>query len=475
MKSFLLSVFLLFDALNVFSQFALPVFQASYSKPNFVTSDMIIRYELGNSSSYPGTGNQVVDLMGNSNATIYNSPVYSSSPSGNLNLVGSSSQFLYTNTSISPLFTGNSASTSMFLWVYPTGNGVILDERGQSYPGSNWYDSQIEMVAGTLKFSLWSYITGSSLITSSIATPLNKWYYIGMTYDANSKVLKAYVNGQVAGSYSSFTRSIPYANGYGLFYGIAYPNSTNQGDGTNGDFKIGAFHLYKKALTQAEVSLNYNLTRVNYDIVQSGLMVNLINPAGTGSTWADQSGNGNNASLMGSPTYTSANGGGYTTFSGAYISIPFNLPNTFTVSMASVLNPSTYWATIWGNDSWSSGKGYLAYFGSSGGNMAFGSVTGQTSISMTGYNALHIWDFVVNGTSYVLYRDGISFSTGSISNPSGGVSTTGLYFGARHTNAGTSATDYCPGTFYSMRVYNRALSASEIGINFSVLRSYYGL
>jgi hypothetical protein len=82
---------------------------------------------------------------------------------------------------------------------------------------------------------------------------------------------------------------------------------------------------------------------------------------------------------------------------------------------------------------------------------------------------------VVSGSTYVLYKDGVSAGTGTFTAPSGGVSTTGLYFGARHTNGGTSYTDACPGTYYSLRVYNRALSSDEINTNFSVLRGNYGL
>jgi hypothetical protein len=69
----------------------------------------------------------------------------------------------------------------------------------------------------------------------------------------------------------------------------------------------------------------------------------------------------------------------------------------------------------------------------------------------------------------------VSISTGTFTAPSGGLSTTGLYFGARHTNTGASFTDACPGTYYSMRVYDRPLSADEINTNFTVLRGNYGL
>jgi hypothetical protein len=327
------------------------------------------------------------------------------------------------------------------------------------------------MVSGNLKFGLWQY--SSPLVSSSISTPLNSWHYIGYTYDGTS--FNAYVNGKNAGSVASFARQTPYIGyGSGLYYGIGHLDVTNLGNGGYGNFKLGAMHVYGRSLSAPEVALNYNTTKSQYQIIQNGLMANLISPTNSGTIWTDLSGNGNNATLVGSPTYTSTNGGGYTTSSSSYISTGYNLPNTFTVSVACSINPSSYWATLWGNETWNSSAGYIAYFSSSGG-LNFGSPSGQAAITLTGYNSVHIWDFVVNGISYVLYKDGVSFSSGTITAPSGGSSSNSLYFGARHTNGGTSYTDPCPSTFYSMRVYNRALSASEININFSVLRGYYGL
>jgi hypothetical protein len=238
--------------------------------------------------------------------------------------------------------------------------------------------------------------------------------------------------------------------------------------------KIATTAIYNKALSAADISQNFNNTKIRYSIIQDGLVANLISPPSSGTTWTDASGYGNNATLNGSPTYTSANGGGYTTSSTSYISLPNNLSSTFTVSVACSLNPSTFWATLWGNESWTAGRGYIAYFLSNT-TLNLGSSSGPVSIAVSGINTIHIWDFVVNGTSYTLYRDGVSISTGTFTAPSGGLSTNGLYFGARHTNSGAGATDYGPGTFYSMRVYNRALSEEEVNINFSALRSTYGL
>ena len=142
--------------------------------------------------------------------------------------------------------------------------------------------------------------------------------------------------------------------------------------------------------------------------------------------------------------------------------------------MACSLNPSSYWATVWGNEGWFAGKGYLAYLGSST-NLAVGSPTATASYSISGITNINIWDYVVSGTSLTIYKNGTSVYTGTFSAPSGGISTTGLYFGARHMNDGNSFSDTCPGTYYSMRVYNRALSSTEITTNFGVLRNTYGL
>ena len=171
----------------------------------------------------------------------------------------------------------------------------------------------------------------------------------------------------------------------------------------------------------------------------------------------------------------STSGGGITTNTSSYIKTSYNLGTNFTLSMACSLNPSSYWATLWGNENWFASKGYLAYLFSST-NLAVGSPTYVDAFySISGIGSINIWDYVVSGTSLTIYKNGTSVYSGTFSAPSGGISTTGLYFGARHMNDGNSFSDACPGTYYSMRVYNRSLSSAEITTNFGVLRNTYGL
>jgi hypothetical protein len=122
---------------------------------------------------------------------------------------------------------------------------------------------------------------------------------------------------------------------------------------------------------------------------------------------------------------------------------------------------------------WNTNSGYLAYFTSSTG-LNIGSPNNLSSFAVSGINTIHIWDFVISGNSITLYMDGTSLGTKTFTSPTS-LATNGLNFGARHTNAGTGFTDICPGTYYNMKVYKRALVADEITTKFNQMRGIYGL
>jgi len=231
------------------------------SRGAIVSTGLILNYDISNTSSYPGTGTTITDLQASSNATLFNTPTYAS---GYLTFNGTN-QYLTTNTSLnsklSPVNT--STVTSIFAWVYPIDNGVILQELGQTTPNSAWHDSQIEMVAGTMKFSVWSNNPGFS---STISTPLSAWYYAGFTFDGS--VLRGYVNGALAVTSAAITRSTPYNDGGNLplHYAIAHTDATNLGDGTFSNMRLGALHDYNAALTAGQVLTNFQAGRGRYGV-----------------------------------------------------------------------------------------------------------------------------------------------------------------------------------------------------------------
>jgi hypothetical protein len=436
-------------------------------KPNNLISDgLVLRLDPANIKSYQGTGTTFKDLTTNVvDFTLVGSPTYNTN--GYFTFNGTNQYASRAHTSI--IKPTSAISVEQWLnaddWNAGTSAAykcALSCTQGGGYSHNIWSGN----------FYSYIYAGGKYLTPSASVSNFVGWHHFVTTFDG--RYAKLYIDGSLANTddYGSANRTMTYASN-SIFLGAEAGASTTP-EGYYWQGKIATTAIYNKALSDAEILQNFNNTKVRYNIVQDGLVANLINPPSSGTTWTDASGNGNNATLNGSPTYTSSNGGGYTTSSTSYFSIPYNLPNTFTISVACSLNPSKFWATLWGNESWNAGKGYIAYLLSNS-TMNLGSSTGVASISVTGINTVHIWDFVVNGTSYTVYRDGVSVGTGTFTAPSGGLSTTGLYFGARHGNDGTSYTDALPGSYYSMRVYNRALSADEINTNFSVLRGNYGL
>ena len=224
-------------------------------------------------------------------------------------------------------------------------------------------------------------------------------------------------------------------------------------------------------------------------LVYSGLIFNLQTAPSTGTTWTDVSGNGRSATLQGTPTYVSNNGGGIKLNNTApngvgndYISVPYNISsNTVTVEIVASFNPNGFWATIWGNESWSAGRGYAAFVAPST-SINFGTPGSQTTETITASNDIRHWIFVINGTQASLFLNGSQVgSTDTIGNQTL-FATSELYFGARHVNNGVGPADRMNNTtaslqpvFYQMRLYNRALSGSEITANFNSIRGTYGL
>jgi hypothetical protein len=218
----------------------------------------VLHYDIGNLASYPGSGATVTDLMGNSNATLYNGPTYSS---GYLVFDGTNDA-LITNTSLASKVTSDITSISM--WAYPMDNGVLLSEVGSNAlpNAAGWHNATMEMVAGTMKFGMWN---GGSInsITSTIATPLNNWYHFTIVYDGTT--LRGYVNGAAAGT-NTFSRTNPIEGGAGIHYAIAAADITNMGDGTYASMRLGQFQVYNMALGAAQVAQNFNASRATYGI-----------------------------------------------------------------------------------------------------------------------------------------------------------------------------------------------------------------
>lgn len=250
--------------LSRLSSFSGPLSKLFNAIKGFTLNGLILRYEIRDNDSYSGT-TTVTDLVANSNATLINGPTYSLN--GYLNFDGVNDH-LFTDTSLNSKLSPVNTSTiiSCFVWIYPMDNGVILTEQGSTTIDFSWFDSQIEIVSGVIKFRVWPSLTG---ITSTIPISFNRWYYVGFTYDGTT--LRGYINSQLAGTLN-VARLTPFSAGRGLFYTLAATTSTNLGDGTYARMKLGAFHVYNTALTGQQILNNYNSQKSNYIYTENMLI-----------------------------------------------------------------------------------------------------------------------------------------------------------------------------------------------------------
>lgn len=216
-------------------------------------------------------------------------------------------------------------------------------------------------------------------------------------------------------------------------------------------------------------------------INSSGLVLYLdaSNPnsyPGSGNTWTDLSGNGNNATLVNSPAYsTDANG-----------CISFNGSNNYaTVPYKDFMRtPTSTTINVWYNPSSSGGSQHMVAYAKTGWTgyiiTPFGAVYSGTagsnnfdkSISPSlSLNRWYMITFVINreNSSYNLYSNGVLNQTGSISHPT--ISdVVSLYIGARQ-----GPDSYYSGKISQLSYYNTALSAEEIRQNYNALKYRFGL
>jgi hypothetical protein len=189
---------------------------------------------------------------------------------------------------------------------------------------------------------------------------------------------------------------------------------------------------------------------------------------GSGTTFTDLSGLGNNGTLVGSPTFNSTSGGNIVlNGSSQYISAPLTKFASMTFSIwATAVNvtlPMLFSAGASGSgpDLWfyNGGIYWNTYDGT--GN-PFGSIPASVT-NGSFHNYVVVNDSVANNTK--LYYDGSLLGTAAYR--SAAVTT-------RYDIGGDTSYNW-PGSIASSMVYNKALSLDEITTNFNLFRTKFGI
>jgi hypothetical protein len=242
------------------------------------------------------------------------------------------------------------------------------------------------------------------------------------------------------------------------------------------------------------------------NIVDDGLVLaldaaNVKSYPGSGTTWLDLSGNGNNGTLVNGPTYNSGNGGGIEQDGiNDYIersyteTLAFNGNTSFTLQIVAknkTLKHNADYPAIasngdgggvggWTVDMFDDNNVFGGPFGridfaryqTGGSFISAGGGCGYEFTSLLDANSMNFWCYTYSSTEGgKLYRNGnlttSSQTTGSITR-----STNPNVFLGRRTLTATRVTSCI---FYQFSVYNRALTASEVLQNYNALKGRFGL
>ena len=202
---------------------------------------------------------------------------------------------------------------------------------------------------------------------------------------------------------------------------------------------------------------------------------------GSGTTWTDLSGNGNNATISGTSVWNDTYGGQFDFGDVAQITQYIILPH-----QAAQSTGTSYTMEFWMKPVSSSEKYFCSMASSDAGNNYFLLQQNSTSFQRFGgtgsisYSNNEILQFCVvrngsdTGTFYKNGGNAISSTSITVIN---GVANGGWMLNQEQDTVGGSfdANQNYRGAFMIVKLYNKALTASEIQQNFNALRGRFGI
>jgi hypothetical protein len=448
--------------------------------PQIVTSGMVLNLDAGFTTSYPNVGTSWYDLTKTQNpGVLTNGPTWSNSGMTSAMTFDGTNDYVSLGNSESIRFLGNSPYT---LSVLTKLNRLVSD-----YPG--WINRE-STVSGlrdcyNLIYTIQGQLPNQILIfTERFAqgvqsTPgflvdrtynLNKWFRIDSVYDGLN--LKIFYNGTLmesnvsSGTITNTSKTLE----------IALRTFTyNACD-------ISKVNIYNRGLSNSEILQNF----YQGPIVTSGLTFaidagNLVSYGGTGTTVYDLVTTGRTATLTNGPTWTYLSGG---TFSfdgtddyGQATGLPITGNTSF--SIGSFSNVQT-------NPTSGSGDGPIVFYGKTTANQSAGiyyrasdnyvrfTAYGGTGVDyatgfLKDFNIWHHWMIVYNGSTVLVYRDGVADPNGPQTR-SLNITEGTLLFGGGPQNS-----SYLQQKIPMVQIYNRALSSNEIKQNFEAYRGRFGV
>ncbi len=358
---------------------------------------------------------------------------------------------------------------TLSLWFKTTSGyasgGRLFGFSGSQTGSSSNYDSHIYMTnSGQIYFG--TYNTSVETVNSTASYNDGNWHDVTATLSSAGQFL--YIDGQLVASNASNTTD----QGFSGYWRIGYDNLTSWPSIPTSFFfngNIDDVRVYSRVLSSAEVTALYNEYNPGIQVAstQSGLVgwwKMLGNPK-------DSSPYGNNGTVTGATLTTDRKGQANSAYSFNGSSNYINIPNSSSMQMSSAVTISA-----WVDPSSISGTRSILMKGQSGNNWDYGLalVSGVPTYTADAANLSYgsaistsKWTQIVMtlsiGGSLTMYVNGQS--VGSTSTPTNsscsGTCLSPSSLSAEIGNA-NSASFYFAGSIGEVRVYNRALTSTEV-------------
>lgn len=217
--------------------------------PSIITSGLVLHLDAGNAASYPGTGTTWTDLSGNSrNGTLTDGPTYSSANGGSIVFDGTN-DFVQCSGSVTV------TAATFVAWINRNGTqgtyDGILFSRGTNTTGMNFFSSN------QLGYH-WNDSSSTYNWNSGLTVPNLAWCMIAVSVTSTSA--KAYL--YQSGGNTSATNTVGHTSS--ILNDIKLAQDDAGGRFFNGN--IAASMIYDKALTDSEITQNYNALRGRFGL-----------------------------------------------------------------------------------------------------------------------------------------------------------------------------------------------------------------
>ena len=410
-------------------------------------SDGLVGYWTMDETSWNGTSGEVKDVSGNGNNGTSSCDGSCTKPTTGAGKFGNSGNFDgaddFVNIPDNTLLKGMDELTISFWAKHNTGTFDSWEAMLTKGDTSGSY--RIHMSSNYVQWVVETE-NGYSPATSNFTPTADVWFHVVGTYKNGSQ--KLYINGIENGN-STHTGTVK-TNTYPVAIG-----KNSQSTGRNWNGSIDEVRIYNRALSADEVTQLYNwapgpVGYWNFD-------------EGEGTTTYDKSGNGNNGTLITSPTRTNGKFGKAINFNGTsnYVSVPnsnsINPKYKMTISSWARLNTGTNgyrWIARY-----SSCGGSPYFFGINSGNklvLAINDTNYTNGVSFINDGDWHYFTATYDQGNITYYIDGNKIGTESIAATSINTGSSYLGFGGNYCN------QYWPGLIDEIKIYNYTRTPEQI-------------